>query len=399
MRGHEWVRMGSAIACAAVLAGGSAEAQQTSFGGQVRPRLESRDPGPGGTADTFTSMRVRLGLTATMSNSLSVFIQAQDVRVWGEETDPLFDFRGDAIDVHQAYFRYQGSQLDWLTATVGRQETTFGGERLVGPVGWTQQGQAFDGARLDLAGEPGSISLIAYTLADISAAPATENRQLYGAYATRADAGPGALEAYWLYERATGTTDTDEHSFGARYVYSGEFDGRAEFTYQTGTRADADVKAWMIGLRAGTSVADDRATLSLWFDHLSGDDPATADIETFSPRYGTNHKFYGLADIFTNLPLHTGGAGLQDIAGKLSVAVMDDVNAGVDVHVFRVAEQGALSGTHFGDEIDITLTHQYSANLGVTAGFSYIVQDDPLAEVGRLGEDLTWFYVMFDAVF
>ncbi len=35
----------------------------------------------------------------------------------------------------------------------------------------------------------------------------------------------------------------------------------------------------------------------------------------------------------------------------------------------------------------------------MTAGFSYVVQDGPLGEVGRLGEDQTWFYVMFDAIF
>jgi len=394
---HRWRTIW--IAAAALLAvAGSAEAQRTTLTGQIRPRVESRDPVAGG-SDSFTSMRVRLGVEAELQSNLSVFIQAQDVRIWGEETDPLADFRANNFDVHQAYFRYEAEELDWLTATVGRMETSFGGERLVGAVDWAQQGQAFDGVRLDLSGDPGMLSLVAYTIGDLSALTASENRQLYGAYANRMDVGGGDLDLYWLYQRARNVSDTDEHAFGGRWAYDGDFQARVEATLERGTRADADVSAFMIGGRVGTELSDGQASVTLWYDYLSGDDPTTPENEAFNTFYATNHKFYGFADIFTNIPLHTAGAGLQDIAAKLGFRLTDEVNGGADFHRFQAAELGTLSGKHFADELDLWLRHSYSANLAVEAGFSYVVQNDPLAEVGRLADDQTWLYLMFDAVF
>lgn len=386
---------------AVTLSASPVEAQQPVWEGQIRPRLETRDVGDVGGSDTFTSMRTRIGLGFVPADGLTIVVQAQDVRIWGEESHPNLDFRADALDLHQAYFRYEGDELDWLAITVGRQETAFGGERLVGAIDWSQQGQSFDGVRLDLASGPGGIALIGHTIADLSAAPADEDRSLFGAYATHPDVGPGALDVYWLYSRARvgAIIDTDEHSFGARYAFEGELDGRLEATYQTGTRVNADVDAFMIGARVGAAFADGHARATLWYDYLSGEDPTTPELEAFSTLYATNHKFYGLADVFTNIPAHTGGAGLQDIALKLDLELRDDLLAGVEAHSFLAAEDAGLSGSHFADELDLWLTHRYTANLGVTAGFSYVVQDDPLAEVGRLGDDMTWFYVMFDAVF
>lgn len=390
-------RVAAGVLAAAITFGaGDATAQVIDWRGQLRPRLETRDPGD---TDTFTSMRTRLGLSALVDSNLEVFIEVQDVRLFGEETHPNFDGDADQIDLHQGWFRYRGDELDWLVATVGRQETVFGGERLVGASDWSQQGQSFDGLRVDLESDPGGISLVAYSIADLTALPANEDRQLYGAYATRPGVGPGALDVYWLFDRARAATETDEHLFGGRYAFEGELSGRLEATYQTGTRAGADVSAFLIGARVGTEFADGDATATLWYDYVSGDDPATPEVEVFNTLYATNHKFYGLADVFTNIPAHTGGAGLQDIALKLGFQAREDLTIGVDVHTFLAARDDGLSGSHFADELDLTLTHRYTENLGVTAGFSYVVQDDPLAEVGRLGDDLKWFYVMFDAIF
>ena len=63
MRMHRWCAMGLASALATFLVVDTAQAQQTTLNGQVRPRMESRDPSGGG-SDTHTSMRTRLGLEA-----------------------------------------------------------------------------------------------------------------------------------------------------------------------------------------------------------------------------------------------------------------------------------------------------------------------------------------------
>ncbi len=394
MRIHRWTLATGLLALVAP----PVSAQQVTMHGQVRPRYEFKDPSGGG-QDEFTSMRVRLGLQAALDENVSIFIQAQDVRIWGEETHPLRDFSADNFDLHQGYLRYKGRDLEWMTATVGRMETNFGGQRLVGAVGWTQQAQSFDGVRIDGAADWGKVAMIAYKIGDETAPAVETDHELYGAYATVADVGPGGMDLYWLYDRTEGVSRGNEHSLGARYVFSGAWTGRLEGTYQTGTRAGTDVSAYMFGARLGRTFADGKAGVTLWYDYLSGDDAATADTEVFNTLFATNHKFYGFADVFLNIPLNTGGAGLQDMAVKLNWKPEAAIRFAADLHSFSAAEQGTLSDSHFANELDLTLSHRYTEHLSATVGFSYVDQDAALAEVGRLSENMTWFYVMLDAIF
>lgn len=384
----------------ALLLAAPAAAQDVKFSGQVRPRYESRDVGEAA-RDGFTSMRVRTALQAVVDSGLTIFVQVQDVRLWGEESSTLGDFRADNFDVHQAYIRYRGQKMEWLTATVGRQETNFGGQRLVGAVGWTQQGRSFDGARLDLVGDRGAVSLVAYTLADATSATHDADAELFGAYATIREVGPGALDLYLLYDRGDGADATDQQTFGVRYAFArNAVSGRFEASAQRGDRGGESVSAYMFGGRLGASFGEGRGSATLWYDQLSGDDDLTDDeTRVFSTLYATNHKFYGFADLFLDVPAHTAGAGLRDAALKASWTLADGVTLSADLHRLSAVEQRSLSTTHFADELDVTLSHRYSANLGVTAGLSYVSVGDALTEIGRLADNMTWAYVMFDAAF
>ena len=399
MHAIRWSTLAFATLFAAATTPGYAQVA-TTFHGEVRPRYEFRNP-LGGGPDQFTSMRVRLGLEAMLDANLSVFAQLQDVRIWGEETHPLFDYRADNLDLHQGYLRHRGERLEWLTVTAGRMEATFGEERLVGPVGWAQQGQSFDGVRLDVDQAWGDVAIISYRLGDETATSVAVDKEFYGAYGTVPDLGPGDIDLYWLYDRTEGAAETDQHSVGARYVFAapGDIEGRVEGTFQTGTRAGNDVSAYLLGARVGKAFLERRVGVTLWYDYVSGDDASTAETEAFHTLFATNHKFYGLADLFLDLPVHTAGAGLQDMALKLSWQPRDDFSLAADLHSFRAAERGTLSGSHFGDEIDLTASHRYSEHLTAVTGFSYVLQDDPLAEIGRLSEDLKWLYVMLSAAF
>src|SRR5680860_1061394 len=81
---------------------GAQEAPKISFQGQVRPRMETRSPGDG-SWDSFTSMRVRAAMTAQLEGNVKVFIQFQDVRLFGEEGDTKGDYSADNLDLHQGY--------------------------------------------------------------------------------------------------------------------------------------------------------------------------------------------------------------------------------------------------------------------------------------------------------
>jgi len=123
-------------------------AQDVELNGQIRPRTEMRDLGGDDDRVAFTSMRVRAGFLASLERSVNVFVQFQDVRLWGEETSTLADFSADNLDLHQGYLELGFGEDGQITAKVGRQETNLGGQRLVGAVGWTPQGRSFDGVRV-----------------------------------------------------------------------------------------------------------------------------------------------------------------------------------------------------------------------------------------------------------
>jgi len=373
-------------------------AQQTTLSGQVRPRFEYRDPS-GASFDGFTAMRVRLAVDARLEEGLSIFVQMQDVRIWGGETHPLFDSSADNLDLHQGYLRYQGEAVPWLTTTVGRMETNFGGQRLIGAVDWTPQGQSFDGVRFDVDAGRTNWSVVGWAINDETAASNDEDEELLGVYGNIGDVGPGGLDVYWLYHSISGAAESDEQAFGARYAFGGVVQGRVEATLEKGTRSDDDVSAFMLGARVGKTFSDDSFTATLWYDYLSGDDPTTPEVEVFNTFFGTNHKFYGLADIFLNIPAHTGGAGLQDLAVKLQWRAWTDGSVGFDAHSFRAAKQGSFLSTNFGEEVDITVRHRLSQHLSSALGFSYVFQGELLSEVGRLDEDLKWFYLMLNATF
>ncbi len=378
-------------------------AQDITVGGQLRPRFEFRDPysAPAGLEhDVFTSMRARAHVRADLEKNVSVMLQFQDVRFWGGfwggETSTLADFSADNLDIHQAYVDVSsGEGPITYAARVGRQEIAFGGHRLIGTVNWTQQARSFDALRLSADGSTVRLDVIGALLQDATAAANDDDAYLVGAYAQLRDAGPGTLDVYGLFNTrfdrsGAGDPDIEQGTFGARWWgQSGNVRFRAEASYQTGDRAGLDVSAFMFGGRVGTTLADGAGSITLWYDYLSGDDDATdTDTKVFDTLFATNHKFYGFADLFLNIPVHTGGRGLQDIAVKSSYRPDPRVNLALDVHSFHAAKSNGLSTGHFGEEVDLTLTYTHSRNLRVTSGLSQVFQADGFADIGRLTENM-----------
>lgn len=391
-----------AVLVAALLVGPpGVPAQQVRFGGQVRPRYELRDPARDGRRDDFVSMRVRAQVSAALERDVRVFVQLQDVRLWGEEGGTLSDFRADNFDLHQGYVELEGLGAPWLALRIGRQEAAFGEERLIGPVDWSQQGRSFNGVRATARRPWGSLDLLAFKLGDRTADARRDDEAFFGAYGVVGAGAAGALDVYALHNRARGQATTDQGTVGARWA--GRAAGvsyRGEASYQFGERGGRDVAAYMLAGSAGVTGAGGRGGLTLWYDYLSGDgDPSHGEVRVFETLFATNHKFYGYADLFTDIPAHTGGRGLQDAAVKLSWKLRDDAVLNLDLHAFRVAQRGALKSGRLGEEVDLTATWRYAPGVTLLWGFSYVVQGDALAELGRLSRDLSYAYLMLTASF
>lgn len=376
-------------------------AQEVKVHGQIRPRSEVKSPAARGLG-SFTSMRVRLGIEAALEKNVRVVIELQDVRLWGEETHPLFDFSANQFDLHQGFAEIGSFSADRWALRVGRQEVNLGGQRLVGAVAWTQQAQSFDGLRLQNRGDWGSVDFMAYKVAEIGASvTATVDAELYGVYATFRTGDTAGLDVYGLYQATDGATQTDEVTLGLRWAgKSGIWSYRAEGSFQVGDRAGDDVSAYMFGARLGADVIEGKGTITLWYDYLSGDDDLTdGTARVFQTIAGTNHKFYGYADLFLNIPAHTGGLGLQDFVLKTMIRLSSDFRVGVDLHSFRLARRGELTTVHLGEEIDVTGWYRHTANVTFQGGISFVAQGDALAELGRLNKNLWWSYFQMAVTF
>ena len=378
----------------------SLAAQDVSVHGQVRPRTELRDLGGNAESVAFTSMRVRAGFLASLERAVNVFVQLQDVRLWGEESSTLGDFSADNLDLHQGYLQLGFGDDGQLTAKVGRQETNLGGQRLVGAVGWTQQGRSFDGVRVTGEHDWGSVDLLAYKLreGDLDGIPESELLGAYGAFDVHRTS---TLDLYVLYNGVSIPIDTDQATLGARL--HGSLDGftyRGEVSVQRGQRAGTDVSAYMFGARVGRGFLEGRGTIALWFDYLSGDeDPDDGEIRVFDTLFATNHKFYGFADLFLNIPAHTGGLGLRDAAVKSSYDLSETTRLAADLHHFTLAHQGAFMTSTLGQELDVTFTYRHTGNVGITAGHSIVFADDPMIDLGRAVGTVHFGYIMLDATF
>ena len=131
-----------------------------------------------------------------------------------------------------------------------------------------------------------------------------------------------------------------------------------------------DVSAFMFGARTGFSVSGGKGHVTFWYDYLARDgDPDDGKAKVFDTLFATNHKYYGFADLFLNVPAHTGGFGLQDAAIKTRMAIHKDISLSVDIHSFWAATKGGLSSRRLGEELDLTLTYRYSKEVSIVGAF------------------------------
>ncbi len=391
------------IAVIVVISSG-VEATDIEFGGQVRPRTEFRDP-VGNGYDVFTSMRTRLNITANLEQAVNVFIQLQDVRLWGEETNTFTDYNADNFDFHQAYVDIKDMGDTALSLRIGRQAIGLGGQRIIGAVEWAQQGRAFDGVIVTAKPQWGTVQGVGVRLSDTTAKDIRDNAYLSALYATASGASTSA-DFYGIYHHVSpsGSNRSDNTrlwTLGARiYGEKSNWTYRVEGSFQTGERRGPNGSAFMFGGRLGTTLGN--GSLTLWYDYLSGDGNAKdSKWKSFDTLFATNHKYYGFADLFLNIPVHTQNLGLQDFAIKVSVPLDEEEQwrLAADAHVFFLAQKIDLDSGHLADELDLTLSYQYSDNVTFMGGYTIALARDAIKALGRLNEDMHWAYVMSNVSF
>jgi len=357
---------------------------QFTLDGEVRPRFEYRH-GFKSVADSaqdnaaFVEQRTRLNF-GYKTEGYIFKVTVQDVHIWGSQpqlvgTYSKMNADGSYLGIHEAWGQALMSE-NW-SLKFGRQEIILDDHRIFGSVGWAQQARSHDAAILKFnKNKFKADAAVAYNQDKARTIGTEASRGTYKAfqylwlhndfgenfgasllflnngkeqldYDSAAFYATGApVETYYTdnYSQTFGTRLTFKKNKlainGAFYMQTG-FDGnRGTYYSDIDGEYEKEIQAMNFGVDISYKITE-KFSATAGFEYMSGDSQTDTSASylrvnhSFSPFYGTNHKFNGLMDYFYVGSGH-GNVGLQDIYLKLKYKG-EKFWVGADVHMFSAA--------------------------------------------------------------
>jgi len=360
------------------------------FGGSIRVRYEAKEgfaiPGVAGSVDFrdtgadvnneyfLERIRYRVGYTDKWWSALvegrSSFAQNDQRFAYfaSPPPPPTVNRKGDGpesdtVDLHQAYFTVGNHKEFPLSLKAGRQELSYGEERLVGAFGWNNIGRVFDAVKARWQNEWfGADFFASHVVIPEDGRFNVHNDEDWfsGFYATSAQIPKNLLDVYFFARNASQEAISVELSPqfpqpSARDIYTiggrlkskpgelGGWDYLLDGAYQFGNFRDRrlgadsarlDHDAFMAVANVGYTFADVSATprLAVEYCYGSGDNnPTNQTHNTFENLFPTNHKFYGYMDFVSLQNIH-------DVRGILQLKPHSRLSLAVEGHAFWLAD-------------------------------------------------------------
>lgn len=317
--------------------------------GELRDNLDLDGASPDHTLGF--EQRARLSLRASAKERVGALLELQDVRAWGSE--PSTTTAVPSTGLHQGFVDLKPAL--WLDARIGRQELSYGEERLIGSLDWSQTARAFDGLFVRVAPVP-QVTVDAFAMmlkppawlvADAGGGRFHNSGSYFGGLYSRLRLGKGGADLYLLGLLEDPSTaalgpqkDNNRFTVGARGFGSlGALALVSEAAFQTGTvsAAQETVVAGAFALKATYTFK------SVWgspyvlgeFSGASGDGaPGDGTEHTFHQLFPTGHAHLGYLDY----------VGWQNVvAGHGAIGARPwGAHVWLDVHHFRAwAPEGA----------------------------------------------------------
>lgn len=373
---------------------------QFTLSGELRPRTEMSHgyktlASENQDASTVTVQRTRLNFDFT-NEWIKTSIVLQDVRRWGNQSQ-LVQNEDYATSIHQAWAEVLFTPEFSLKA--GRQELVYDDSRIFGNVGWAQQARSHDVALFKYEKDFKFHFGIAHhengdlTDGDYDGPDAYKDLQFIWFNNTWENAG---LSLLFLNNGVPVMDDGEQKS-----KYSQTIGGRfttalkpvklaTNLYYQTGKHASgSDISALNFLLEASV------ASFSLGYEYLSGTAYDESDYKSFTPFYGTNHKFNGFMDYFY-VGNHGGSVGLNDVYLKYKYA---KEKFGFDAHLHyfgAAAEITPNSDKYLGTELDLTASWAVKPMAKISVGLSTLFAGDSMELIkdGDSSATHAWAYIM-----
>ncbi|PNQ72481.1 hypothetical protein C1T31_11875 [Hanstruepera neustonica] len=379
---------------------------------ELRPRFEYRHGFKTLAVDTldaavFVSQRTRLNFRYG-SEKLNAYIAVQNVRVWGDvSTLASADKNGTAL--HEAWAEMFFSPK--LSMKLGRQEIIYDDHRIFGNVEWAQQARSHDAFlttykpnekhRLDLglalSSESESLFEIDYDVTNY------KNFQYLWYHGNFGDVGLSFLFLNnGLAFDNNGKQEVEyNQTIGSHATFTkNKLKVDASLYFQTGKIAKTDLSAFNAAANVYYGLAK-HFTVGLGVEILSGTDMDATDskLKSFTPWFGTNHKFNGWMDYFY-VGNHINSVGLLDIYATFKFK-KDKLSAMLIPHFFSSAANvvnstGKTMDNALGTEIDFVFGYKYTNNISFNLGYSQMFATETMEVLKGGDKDATnnWAWVM-----
>lgn len=381
--------------------------------------------------DGFNLWRAKLGLTFKPSDYLKLFYQFQDARISDDNTNGSKATFEDWAETKQLWVEGQTAKLDGdmmgltqLSGKFGRQEFSYGAQRLIGPVNWSNIGQAFDAGKVALKFDNVHLTMDVFGGGKVLVKSPREQNDFYdgsandmigGYYAVYNGMKDTIIEQYVINRNTEGKTvsfgqtgdgEVEDFTIGARIkgkITDTKFDYELEAAKQVGDSGVLDVNAQMLILILGYTFDQDWKTrLGFEFDYASGDkDPTNSERNTFDNLYPTNHLFYGYMDFVSlqninnyRFQLNTFPTKQLELEANLHLIYLDtpkDNLYGANQAIKRATVAGADS--HVGNEVDLLAKYKINNYANVAVGYSHLFAGNYLKDTGA-SDDADFAYVM-----
>lgn len=297
----------------------------------------------------------------------------------------------DTIELNRAQIAYTG--FENTTITLGRQRITLNNQRFLGNVGYRQNEQTYDAARIETS--IGDVKL-GYAYIDavqrIFGNEAPSTGAFVGQYESDSHVANAELktERFGTFAAYALLLDLDEApvlstaSYGLRWTSAfalGE-DAKLTLAAEGAVQSDYADNPRDIDLGYLTAQADLKigaVTAQLGAEQLGGD-----GTTGFSTPLATLFKFNGWADTFLTTPAD----GLTDLYGGLTLNLKEIwANAPLTVSLVYHDYQDDSGDLDYGSEVDFVITAKLDGNWSAEARIaSYDGGDD-----GFAGRDKVWF--------
>ncbi len=407
-----------------------------SLGGSLRFRYEAWDnfnfgAPPGVTHDDgFLLTRLRAHADVHVGEDFRAFVEFKgaycgDRRLVGGRRT----LDSDTADLQQAFvdIRLKHDE-DWsITLRPGRQMLSFGKERLISPLAWSNTLRTWDGVSAVIEGKDITITGFFTWFAPVQRYSFNDGDldfQLYGAYLT-GKWGDSGGEAPWLtgYDLYLIGVSNDEITFngtsghedrvtlGVRVwgnLGDSPFDYDMEAAWQLGEVGSGDVNAYMLGAELGYSLAETawNPRLHLGLDIASGDHKNGGDVQTFNQLFPLGHAYLGYIDTIgrQNILDLSAGATCTPVEKLKTKAtwhqfwLMDDNDALYNAGGGVVRPGGATGSTSVGSELDITVEYPVDAHLKLLFGYSHFFDGSVLEQSGT-HDDIDFAYAQAEYTF